>query len=153
GHYTSYRSATALRTQGGVVRTGFASYNCFNAGWYRAHPGAWRAAAWGSAAYWAWAPYSTFATYCGYPETPVVYDYGADLVYLNDSVYYNGLPVGTAEEYATQALDIAKAGEEAKPDEKEEWKSLGVFAMVQGEEKEANTIFQIAINKAGVIRG
>ena len=44
-------------------------------------------------------------------------------------------------------------GQAAKSDEKEEWQALGVFAMVKGNEKDANNIFQIAINKDGVIRG
>jgi hypothetical protein len=153
GHYTTVRSAAAVRTQAGYVRTGFAGARYFNAGWYTAHPGVWRAAAWAGAAAWAWASYGTIAGFCGYPAEPVVYDYGSEIVYTGDQVYYNGDPVATAEQYATQALDIAVAGEAAKPAESEEWKSLGVFAMVQGDEKEAKDIFQIAINKDGVIRG
>ena len=83
----------------------------------------------------------------------MVYDYGSDLVYQDNRVYYNGEPVATAEEYATQAQNLAVAGQTATPPAQEEWKALGVFAMVQGEEKDANHIFQIAINKDGVIRG
>ncbi len=153
GHYTTYRSVGAVRTQGGYVRTGFSGYHYFNAGWYTAHPTAWRAVAWTAAAYWAWAPYTTVATFCGYPAEPVIYDYGSNVVYEDNRVYYNGEPVATAEEYATQALDLAAAGEAAKPTEKDEWQSLGVFALVQGDEKEANNLFQIAISKYGVIRG
>jgi hypothetical protein len=153
GHYTSYRSAAAVSTQAGYVRTGFAGYNSFNAGWYAAHPVAWRAAAWTAAAYWTWASYATVSSFCGYPATPVVYDYGSNVVYEDNQVYYNGEPVATAEEYATQAADFAAAGQAATPAEGEEWQSLGVFAIVQGDEKEANNIFQIAINKDGVIRG
>jgi hypothetical protein len=153
GHYTAYRSGTIMHTQGAYYRNGFAGYNHFNAGWYAAHPVAWRAAAWTAAAYWARAPYATYATFCGYPAEPVVYDYGSTVVYEDNSVYYNAEPVATAEEYATQANDIAVAGQAAKPDEKEEWQSLGVFAIIQGDEKEANNVFQIAINKDGVVRG
>ncbi len=153
GHYTAYRSAGAVRTQAGYVRTGFAGYSSFNAGWYRAHPGAWRAAAWTGAAYWRWAPYATVATFCGYPATPIVYDYGTTVVYQDNSVYYNGEQVATAEEYATQAANIATVGQAAKPAEKDEWQALGVFAVVKGDEKEADNIFQLAINKDGVIRG
>jgi hypothetical protein len=153
GHYTAYRGGTALRTQGTYVRAGFRGYNYFHAGWFTAHPVAWRAAAWTGAAYWRWAPYTTLVTFCGYPETPIVYDYGSVVVYEDNQVYYNGDPVATAEEYAGQATVIAEAGETAKPDEKEEWQPLGVFAMVQGDDKDANNIFQIAINKDGVIRG
>ena len=154
GHYTGYRSATAVRTQAGYVRTGFRGYNYFNAGWYTAHPAAWRAAAWTTAAaYWAWAPYTTISTFCGYPAEPIYYDYGSTVVYEDNSVYYNGEAVATAEQYTEQATKIAEIGVEAKPTDKEEWQSLGVFAMVQGDEKEANNIFQIAINKDGLIRG
>ncbi len=35
----------------------------------------------------------------------------------------------------------------------DEWQPLGVFGLIQGDEKEATSIFQMAINKAGVIRG
>jgi hypothetical protein len=153
GHYTAYRSGAAVRTQAGYVRTGFTGYNYFNAGWYTAHPGAWRAAAWTTAApYWNWAPYTSIATFCGYPAEPVYYDYGSTIVYQDDRVYYNADQVATAADYATQAADLA-AGQAAAPGEKEEWQSLGVFAMIQGEEKEASNIFQLAINKDGVIRG
>ena len=98
GHYTGYRSAAAVRTQAGYVRTGFTGYNYFNPGWYTAHPGAWRAAGWAAAGYWRWAPYATVATFCGYPETPVYYDYGSAVVYQDDQVYYNGEAVCSAEE-------------------------------------------------------
>lgn len=135
------------------MRTGFAGYNYFNAGWHTAHPTAWRAAAWTPSTYWKWAPYATVAAFCGYASTPVVYNYGSDLVYEGDRVYYNGEPVATADEYATQAANLALAGQQVKPAEQEEWQSLGVFAMVQGEERDANDVFQIAINRDGVIRG
>jgi hypothetical protein len=71
----------------------------------------------------------------------VVYDYGSTVVYQDNRVYYNAEQVATAEEYATQALDLATAGQAAKPAEQDEWQPLGVFALVQGEEKDANNIF------------
>jgi hypothetical protein len=153
GHYTAYRSGAALRTQAGYVRTGFRGYNYFNAGWYTAHPGAWRAAAWNPATYWRWAPYTTAAVFAGWPAVPVVYDYGSNVVYEDNRVFYNGEPIATTEEYATQALDLAATGQAAQPAPMEDWQSVGVFAMVQAEEKDANNIFQIAVNKDGVIRG
>jgi hypothetical protein len=157
GHAVGYRGAAALSTQGAYVRRGWAGgYGAFNGAWFTAHPVAWRAAAWGAAAgaYWRWAPWGSLALFCGYPAEPVVYDYGANLVYQDDTVYYNGDVVGTAEEYATQAADLAATGQAAKPADTEEWKPLGVFAMVQGEDQQdANDIFQLAINKDGVIRG
>jgi hypothetical protein len=153
GNFTTYRSAAALRTQGGYVRTGFSGYNYFNPGWYTAHPGAWRAAAWTAPSYWRAASYGTVAAFCGLAAAPLVYDYGSNVVYEDSRVYYNGEAVGTAEEYAAQAANIAMVGQAANPTAQEEWQSLGVFAMVKGDEKDANDIFQIAINKDGVIRG
>ena len=79
----------------------------------------------------------------------MVYDYGSTVVYEGDQVIYNGEPVATAEEYSQQAIQIAAQGIEAKPADKEEWTPLGVFGMVQGDEQDANKIFQLAINKDG----
>jgi hypothetical protein len=152
-HRTAYYSAAALRTQGGYVRAGFGNYNCFTNRWYAVHPGAWRAAAWLPTTFWNWAPYTSVSEFCGYPAEPVIYDYGSTVVYEDNSVYYDGVPIATAEEYATQATDLAAAGTTAKPRETDEWKPLGVFAMIQGEEKDSNNLFQIAVNKDGVIRG
>lgn len=80
------------------------------------------------------------------------YDYGNTVVYEGDTVYYDSKPVATADEYYDQAGDIAKKGD-AKVNDEEEWRSLGVWAMAQGEESQSNKMLQIAINKDGVIRG
>ncbi len=153
GHRTTYVGANAIRTQGAYVRRSFVHYDCFTPTWYRAHVGAWRPVAWTGAVFWAGAAWATVANTCGYPAVPVVYDYGSTVVYEDNRVYYNGDPVASAEEYSQQATAIAVKGQEAKVSDKEEWVSLGVFGMVQGDEKDANKIFQLAINKDGVIRG
>jgi len=82
------------------------------------------------------------------------YDYGESVVYSGDTVTINGNTEVPADQYAQQATDIATTGKEANADPKMgEWQPLGVFAMVgQGEEKSTN-IFQLALNKDGVIRG
>jgi hypothetical protein len=82
------------------------------------------------------------------------YDYGESVVYQGDTVVINGEQGYSADVYAQQAVDIATVGVEAKPDVKQgEWQQLGVFAMVgEGEEKSTN-LFQLAINKSGVIAG
>jgi hypothetical protein len=153
GHQTAYASRATLYAQGAAVRGGFVHYNCFTPAWYQAHVRAWRPVAWTAAAYWAGANWATVADTCGYPAEPVVYDYGSTVVYEDNRVYSNGEPVASAEEYATQATEIATTGAKAEVSEKEEWVSLGVFGMVQGDEKDANKIFQLAINKDGVLRG
>jgi hypothetical protein len=97
--------------------------------------------------------YITIATFCGYPSAPVYYDYGSNVVYQDNRVYINGEDTASAADYAQQATDLATAGKAAKPAEKEEWQSLGVFALVQGDEKTSYNIFQLAVDKKGVLRG
>ncbi len=153
GHRTAYVAPGALRTQGVYVRRSFVHYDVFRPNWYVAHPHAWRAAAWTAAVFWTGATWGRLSAYCGYPPAPVVYDYGTTIVYQDNSVYYNGEPVATAEEYTQQAAAIADQGQQAQPSEKEEWVSLGVFGMVRGDDTGANQIFQLAIDKDGVLRG
>ena len=75
----------------------------------------------------------------------MVYDYGSRVVYEGDrSTTTASGRHGRAVRHAGD--EHRHGGVEAAPPEKEAWESLGVFAMVQGEEKEANHIFQIAIN-------
>jgi hypothetical protein len=150
---TSYVSGGALRTQGAYVRSGFRYYGAFTTNWYARYPTAWRATRWAAASVWVPATWGAVYRYCGYPATPVYYDYGTTVVYQGDTVYIDGDAVGTAAQYAQQATEIANTGETAKPVKNEEWQPLGVFAMVRGDEQTSDKIFQLAVNKAGVIRG
>ncbi|MBI2808759.1 MAG: protocadherin [Planctomycetes bacterium] len=149
---TYYRSTTAIRTQGAYVRHGVAAYPCFRAGWYAQYPGAWLAAGWTANAVWRAATWSACASY-GYPAQPVYYDYGTNVVYQDDGVYVDGQKAATPQQYAQQATKLADSGKAAKVTKEEEWLPLGVFAMVQGEETTSNHIFQLSVNKQGVIRG
>ncbi len=116
--------------------------------------GAWRAAAWTTAAaVWGAATWSNCSTFCGYPAEPVYYDYGSNVVYEGDTFYVNGESAGSQEQYAQQAIVLADTGRQAEASKEEEWIALGVFAMVQGERTDGNDLFQLAVNKAGTIRG
>src|SRR5262245_21731938 len=152
-HGTYYRSAAAITGQGVAVRRGFAHYDCFRPRWYARYPGAWLAAGFAAGAAWSAASWGTVSSACDYPAEPVYYDYGSTAVVEDNTMYVNAEPVGTTEQYAEQATAIADAGEKAKPAEDDKWMSLGVFAMVQGEETTAYNLFQLAVNKDGVLRG
>src|SRR5262249_35907225 len=52
-----------------------------------------------------------------------------------------------------QAAAFADEGRAAKARENEAWQPLGVFALVRGEEQTSDKIFQLAVNRDGVIRG
>jgi len=153
GRGTYYRSTTAIRNQGVNVRQAVSNYPCFRPGWYTQHPGAWFAAGWAAGAVWRAATWDNYATFCGYSGYAPYYDYGENVVYQDNSVYISGEPAYTTEQFAEKAATIADAGSQAKVTKDEEWMPLGVFAMVQGEEQTSNYIFQLSVNKQGVIRG
>jgi hypothetical protein len=145
-------SPVALRTSAAYVRTGFA-YSSFTPAWYRLHPAAWVAPRWRVANFWVAPAWPAVSVWCGVAAPPVAYDYGSSVVINNDNVYVNGEQVATAEQYAGQAATFADRGRQAKPAADEEWQPLGVFGLIQGEEQVANHIFQLAVSKAGVVRG
>ncbi len=150
---TYHVSGATLRTQGTYVRTGFRYYGTFSPAWYRRYPAAWRVARWTAATVWVPATWAAVSSYCGYPAATVYYDYGTNVVYQGDTVYIDGEQACTAEQYAQQAIRLSDAGRAANPSDNEEWQPLGVFALVRGEEQASDKIFQLAVNREGMIRG
>src|SRR5262249_31407329 len=135
GSGTYFRSAGAVSGQGAYVRAGFTGTGAyFSKTWAAGRPGYWypgrgaRAAAWGAA------PWGSVSSACGYPEDCTSYDYGTSAVYQDGQVYVDGESVGTAEQYADQAAAIAETGTAAEAPPEGDWISLGVFALVRGEE-------------------
>ncbi len=86
-------------------------------------------------------------------QDPIYYDYGNNVTYQDNSVYMNGQDVGTSDEYYQQAQDMASTGADAQATDDDQWVSLGVFAMTNDQQTKANLILQLAVNKAGIIRG
>ncbi len=125
----------------------------FNHDWYAAHPGCWFAAGWAAGAAWTWATWPVMSAWCAFPGPPAYYDYGSNIVYQDDTVYYDGNPVCTAQQYAQQATTLADQGQTADAPDSDQWQPLGVFSLVQGDETTSNNLFQLAVNKQGIIRG
>ena len=137
---THFRSAAVLGAQGVAVRNSFAhEYPGLTARWLGP---TWRPVAW-----------AAMASYCGYPSEPSYCDYGTTTVYEGDTVYVNGDATATEAEYASQATAIAEVGQQASPPQADEFLTLGVFGMVQGEETIANQVVQLKVNKEGIIQG
>jgi hypothetical protein len=158
-HRTRSVTATSRHTHGTAVRrnAGVRYGNrsgWYSAGWYAKNPRAWRATGLTTAAVWTGASWNSLSSLWGpsYISQPVYYDYGNTIVYEGDTVYNGTEVVGSAEEYYTEASTIASAGE-MKVAEDEQWTSLGVWAMVKGDQTESTNIIQLAVNKKGVIRG
>src|SRR5262245_54863167 len=147
-HSTAYWSTGYMGARAGYVRTGFGYYGCFHPAWYAAHPGCWLAAGWAAGYAWTAATYADMVSYWGLDAgLSPDYDYGNTVVYQGDDVYMNGQSVATTAQFAQQATDIASQGQTVNPPATAEWKPLGVYALVQGEEKTSNNIFQLAVNK------
>jgi uncharacterized protein (TIGR03000 family) len=154
GHTTTAFSSAALAARGVAVRGRFFSGGAFTPIWFGGFPLTWWGAwPWGLGTGWGWTPWPSLNTWLGWGIVqPVYYDFGRTIVFQNNQVYANGRPGPTAEQYYQQASDLAQANLAVEGAENE-WKPLGVFALVQGEQTEANSVFQLTINKTGILRG
>jgi hypothetical protein len=97
--------------------------------------------------------WGTAATFCGIAAAPILYDYGSTVVVQDSQVYVDGEPVASALDYSTQAAQMVDVGRQAMPPENDEWQPLGVFGLMQAEETTPQRIFQLAVNRDGVVRG
>jgi hypothetical protein len=152
GHTTTYMSPNTMRAAAHVARSGYA-YSVFTPNWYRTHTVAWTATRWVGPGIWVPPVWPAVATFVGVSAPPILYDYGSTVVIQNDTVYVNGESVGSAADYSAQATTIADTGRQVQPPADDQWQPLGVFGMIQPEDKVAQRIFQLAVNKSGVIRG
>jgi hypothetical protein len=151
---TEYRSRADLGRYGTAVNRDFGHYDAFRPDWYAHYPNAWHSTAWVGGSPWGVASWPAAAAYMSMPsQQPVYYDYGTNVVQQGDTAYVNGDPVGTTAHYASQAATLAHSSEEVETAPDQEWMPLGVFAMVEGDETNAQHLFQIAVNRDGVLRG
>jgi hypothetical protein len=144
-------SPTAMRAFGVAVGQGFTGWDTFLPKWYAAHPEVWVAS---DVANTAWADTSWgrinafFATH--WPEN--YYDYGSALTFDNEAVYLFGLRWASAAEYSQAARDLALRGLD-RPDDKQPWLPLGIFALAANDQATVKVVVQLAVNKAGLVRG
>ena len=150
---TYYNSTTALATQSAAFRGAAATYPAYNAGVYGNYPNAWVPNNYTNVNVYANPGYRAVAGTLGLAATPIPYDYGANVVAQSNAIYVNGDSAGTPEEYANQASQIASTGQSATSDADSKWTSLGVFAIVEGDQTNSDDTFQLAVNTEGIIRG
>lgn len=133
------------------VRNANYSHDLFTPAWYRSHPHAWTNAALRAAA---WAPATWFgvADWLDCDAMPEDYEYGNTVVYQGNTVYVEGQSVGSPDQYYSQASSIADSGN-AQQGDQSQWMSLGVFAFVQENQTNPTMIFQLAVDRNGIIRG
>ena len=83
------------------------------------------------------------------------YNYGSNVYYQDDMVYYGDTPVATAADYANQAQQIATSVPETPPPA-DSWMPLGVFAVMPDDDAagaDPTMFLQLAVSKDGVIAG
>ncbi len=158
---------------------------CFDRDWWAAHHYYGYYYPWMGGAYcWGYTSWPMMAGFMGLAAAsyPAAYDYGNNITYQDNNVYYGTEPVATAAEYnnqantlATRAPDVSptttdnnvttsesslaleskQASElpKLKPENEKDWKPLGVFSLVQGGQTDSSKLFQLMVNKDGYIRG
>jgi hypothetical protein len=106
--------------------------------------------------YWGWAAWPATTAWVDYGwQQPIYYNYGDNVYYQDDQVYYGDQPVASATEYAQQALTIALNVPETAPPP-EDWMPLGVFALSPDGEStgaEPTMFLQLAVSKQGALSG
>lgn len=153
----AFRAVTpaAARSQGWAVRRDFPGYGWYGRDWYGRFPGAWWPAAWyrpGLGA-WAWCTWPMLGGWFGYSGvSPMFYNYGSNFLYNGGDVYYNGQSIASASDYYDQVSGLAAGA--APPDaDASDWLPLGVFTLVENGQAQPSLVFQLAVNKAGTLRG
>ncbi|GAA4439025.1 hypothetical protein [Bremerella cremea] len=116
----------------------------FSPQWYAAHPNAfhyqyphadaWAAASWGAVTGWV----------VGMSTTPVSYTYN------NNTVVYSTDTTAATPVNAEATQQLSQPGP-APSDE--EWMPLGVYALVEGNQTQAQMLMQLAVSKSGQIGG
>jgi hypothetical protein len=138
----------------GVVRGNFHDWNCFGPGWYTNHPGAWFAAGWAAGSCWYPCTWASLDDWFAFPVAqPIYYDYGNTVTYQDDGVYVDGVDQGSPQQYYDQAQQLATTGAQASAPTDGDWLPLGVFMLTKSGETDSHDVFQLAVNKQGIIRG
>jgi hypothetical protein len=128
----------------------------FARGWYdafllRHHWRWWRPTVWVDFTAWC------FPTVWG---PPLYYDYGGNVIFENNVVYVEGMPVASEQDYAAQALALAAKGADLlakdppSPDNiEQQWMPMGVFGLCNQQQGEPTMFVQLAVRKDGAIAG
>jgi hypothetical protein len=157
-------SSADMRVQGNYCRDHFNNWNAFGRDWYHNYPHAWFTVGRLAGTAWTSPTWDGIDDWFGSDWPAYGYSYGDDITYANNNVYYNGQPAGTAADYYQEADNLAQVGEQANipnqppansqaDSQNPQWLPLGVFEAQKENEKTSDMIFQLAVNKAGIIRG
>jgi hypothetical protein len=146
-------TAADLRVFGNRVRSGFRDYSVFGHDWYARYPRAWNTRGYVRDV-WTAATWPDVDGWLGGELPNYQYTYGSDLVYDGNTVYLCGRPIAAGDKYYDSAVTIARSGTQVQNARATgEWLPLGVFEAIRAGQKSSPMLFQLAVNKAGVVRG
>ena len=146
-------SNTNLNNHGNDVRNNFYHNNSWNNNYYSAHFNNWWGGGYAGGGFWAGFGFGALTSWCTMAVMARPYNYGTNVVYQGDTVYYNSEPVGSRQDYYQQASDLASQGKEATPPKETEWQQLGVYALSKNQDKDSSNMIQLAVSRDGIIRG
>lgn len=142
-----------LAGRGLAIRRGFRGHGLFTPTWFGSHRSAWHpAVGWPGA--WQSARAASILNWYAWEGDPIFYDMGATQTQQRATRKFDWGSldiVSVANEYKA-AKELASRGS-IEPKADSQWFPLGVFALVRENEDEAQMIFQIAMNKNGMVRG
>jgi hypothetical protein len=140
-----------LRVAGNAARSNFRDYGAFSRDWFAQRPQAWNTRGYVRDV-WTGTTWTEVTAWFGGDLPNYEYMYGSELIYDNNTVYLFGRPIAAADKYYDSAVNIAQSGAQASSNGGE-WLPLGVFEAIRGDAKSSSMLFQLAVNKSGVIRG
>jgi hypothetical protein len=157
GYGTRHFSAAAYHAQGLAGQRWFAGHSLFTPAWCDAHPWGWcpagyTAAAWAIAG-WNTATWPAVGSWFPWAATPAYYDYGDNITYQNNDVYYGSQPEESQQQYYQDAVNLAGSGVAANAGNTAQWLPLGVFGLMPSGQTNPEMIFQLAVNKQGLVQG
>ncbi len=158
GHHLRNYPDNWINNHGNLVRNNFYGHPFWGRDWWNNHPWGWYYPGWGwgGAAVWYPADWAALAAMLGMDAAlvPAEYDYGNNVTYNNNEVYYGDQPYASADQYYQQAQTLATSYiPTSKPTAGEKWKALGVFSLVQGQQTDSTTVIQLAIDGKGDVAG
>lgn len=148
-------STADLRVLGNSARSKFRDYNVFGRDWFAQYPGAWSTRGYARGV-WTPADWADITAWSGGDWPLYEYTFGDELTYENNDVCLDGRPIATAAKYYDSAAAIAQVGERAKNQRDSgaaSWLPLGVFEAIPSGKTSSPMLLQLAVNKAGIIRG
>jgi hypothetical protein len=159
-NHTIAMSRNDMWNNGNIVRNNYRNWNAFDRDWWGRHPYGWYNPWFNGGWCWGYCGWPALAGFWGVAATdaPIDYDYGNNITYQNNNVYYGTQPTASAEQYYDQADQLAQTAPPTPPPssttmQQKNWQSFGVFSLVQRGQSDSTMLMQLAVDKAGTIRG